>query len=92
VRADHPVSDRVLVRLVSDHADLGEDGYHRWITFGQRVKANRLGIANPRMYDAEWTKWVCNNGNCPAWALVHDDAVIEHLLPALPFDSAIKDA
>lgn len=65
----------VAVRVVNPHIDLGEDTYHEWVTFGERVKANRLGTPNPRMYDVRWTKWLCNNGECPAWALVSDDGV-----------------
>ena len=63
----------VLVRVVQPHEyDRGD--YHQWVTLGVRMKANRLGVSNPRMWDANWTKWICNSGSCAAWALVHDDA------------------
>jgi hypothetical protein len=70
----------VDVRVVIPHEDLGpDDTYHEWITQGQRVKADSRGWPNPRMYSARWTKWVCNNTDCAAFAFVSDDA-IRHLL------------
>jgi hypothetical protein len=66
-----------LVRIVNPHTDLGEDDYHQWITLsGDRVKADRRGHFNSRMYCAYWTRWICNNGNCRGTALVSDDAVV----------------
>lgn len=67
------------VRIVVDHQDTG--GYHEWITLGERVRANRLGIPNRRMWDARWTKWTCN-GRCGAWALVSDDGIRSMLTPS----------
>lgn len=57
--------------------------YHEWITLGERVRMNRLGIQNPRMHDVNWTKWKCNNPQCPAWAVVSDDG-IRTLIDAAP--------
>lgn len=64
----------IPLRVVQDHI-VTDDGYHEWVTLGERVRANRLGVGNPRMWDARWTKWVCNSGSCPAFAFVSDDAV-----------------
>lgn len=72
----------IPVRVVVEHV-VTPDGYHEWVNLGERVKANRLGISNPRMWDRRWTKWVCNSGACPAWALVSDDGV-RILLPEGP--------
>lgn len=72
-----------LLRVVVGHEPTA-DGYHEWITLGERVRANRLGISNPRMWDARWTKWICNSGSCPAWALVSDEAVAVLLERAAP--------
>lgn len=75
----------VAVRIVQPHIET-EDGYHQWVTLGQRVKANRLGYSSPRMCFTEWTKWVCNSGDCPAWALV-SDAFLADLLDSVAIDA-----
>lgn len=69
----------VLVRIVVDHDD---GDYHEWVTNGDRVRADRLGRANRRMWSPNWTKWMCNG--CPAWALVSDDLVRISLQHAEP--------
>lgn len=62
------------VRIVHPHDDL-ECDYHEWYNEGRRVKANCLGIPNPRMYSTYWTRWRCNNVDCRALAYVNDRAV-----------------
>lgn len=69
----------VYARVVIPHSDLGEDDYHQWITRGERVRADKLGRPHPQMYDDHWTRWICNNGDCPAWALVADHAIVDML-------------
>lgn len=62
------------VRVILDHEDT-EDGYHEWITLGERVRADRLGRRNPRLAFTEWTRWICNSGCCNAEAIVSDVAI-----------------
>lgn len=61
----------VLARIVRAHDDAD---YHEWITFNERVKADKTGRPSPRMHCAYWTRWFCNNTACAAEALVSDDA------------------
>ena len=49
--------------------------WHEWIFLGERIRANRLGHPNPRMHYPEWQRWICNNTECGAWALIHDQAI-----------------
>lgn len=67
------------IRLRAPHIDLGEDDYHQWVTLGRRVKADSRGRLNPRMWDVNWTQWICNNVDCPAEALVHDGLIVSAL-------------
>lgn len=66
------------VRIVQPHQDTDTgypefDAYHEWVEVGERVKADVNGRLNARMTQANWRKWICNNGDCYAVALVHDD-------------------
>lgn len=61
-----------LTRVVIPHDDKLD--YHEWITHGRRVKADCLGRWNPRMHEANWTWWSCNNMDCAALGFVSDDA------------------
>jgi hypothetical protein len=66
----------VYARIVIGHEHFDDElDYHEWITSGERVKADRRGHPNPRMTYAYWSKWICNNAQCSAWALVSDDGV-----------------
>lgn len=75
------------VRIVRPHEDLPDSDYHEWISFGERVRADRLGRPHPRIISAEWVKWICNEPSCDAWALVKDDAVRALLDAAASSDS-----
>lgn len=66
----------VPVRLVIPHDP--EQLYHEWL-IGGRVKADRLGRVNERMYDTRWTLATCNNPDCPATGYISDAAVNELL-------------
>jgi hypothetical protein len=66
------------VRIAVPHAELDTgdadlDAYHQWIDIDQRVRADVNGKLAPRMNEAYWRKWICNNGDCPGIAYVHDD-------------------
>lgn len=68
------------VRILHPHVE-GVSGpdwpdYHEWITLGGRVKADVNGRLNPRIVSARWTLWSCNNSDCPAEAIVIDDAIV----------------
>jgi hypothetical protein len=67
------LTDTRAARVVIPHRE--QLDYHEWITFGDRVRANRLGVSNPRMMFADWTRWTCNNTECPALAFVSDAGV-----------------
>lgn len=63
------------VRVVLGHRDLGDDTYHEWVNLGERVRADRNGNGNYRIWSTAWAKWVCNNPNCSAFAFVGDDGI-----------------
>lgn len=76
---------KVLVRIVQPHEERPDSpfgDYHEWVCLGERVKADRLGRGNPRMYMANWSKWVCNNPDCFAFAFVSDDLALEAIKEA----------
>jgi hypothetical protein len=60
-------------KIVQPHEDLVDDDYHEWVSTAEKVRADITGRPNPRMYQANWTKWVCNNLDCAAFALVSDE-------------------
>lgn len=64
------------VRVVAPHEAIGDTPeYHEWVNLGERVRADHRGHRNPRMSFAAWARWICNNTDCHASALVHDDLV-----------------
>lgn len=66
---------QLLAVIKKPHDDLGEDTFHDWITLDERVRADRNGRPNPNMsWRGNWVKWLCNNTDCTAWALVSDAA------------------
>lgn len=71
-----PGSAATGVVIRAPHADLGDDDYHQWVTLGGRVKADVNGRRQPRIWNADWQRWVCNNTECPAVALVSDAAIV----------------
>lgn len=73
----------IRVRVVRAHDDLGEDDFHEWVQIGERVKADRLGRPNPRMWCADWQPWICNNPDCRGSVLVHLDAVQDLIVRAI---------
>lgn len=82
-----PLNEARTVRLVQEHIDTGDwspeqPDWHSWVQLGEFVKANVNGIPNPRMYEANWLKVVCNNPECPAWALVDVLYVVAGDFPA----------
>lgn len=48
--------------------------YHTPVFVGY-VRADCTGRPNPRMYDAMWQFWRCNNGDCPGEFFVSDSAI-----------------
>jgi len=86
---DHAI---VQARLVTPHQDLGpDDTYHEWVfPTHSSMKANKLGVSNPRMCEAGWRKICCNNGGCAAWGLVNEQAMFALLdaQPLLPITDA----
>ena len=68
-----PLNKNQTVRLVRPHIDARTDDeyddWHQWIN-ATWTKADSLGRRNPRMYEANWMRVICNNPDCPAEALV----------------------
>lgn len=63
----------VLAVIKRPHDDLSEGDFHQWISLDERVKADRNGRLNPRIFGlGNWVKWRCNNTECRAWAIVSD--------------------
>lgn len=78
------MSAEVTVRVVVGHQHVGDTpGYHEWVSEG-RFKGNSRGRRNPRVTFARWTKWICNNTNCHAWAVVSDAAIQRLIDEATP--------
>lgn len=64
-----------LVRIKQPHDQTAHD-YHEWVTLGERLTLDSMGRPNARMWSGPtWTKWICNNTQCTAWAIVHDQLV-----------------
>lgn len=66
------VSAQIPGPIVRQGHDASLD-YHEWVP-QRRVGADTLGRINSRTW-TNATKWVCNNGDCPAWAVVRDSEV-----------------
>jgi len=66
-------SELVLIKYPHEHVGNTPD-YHEWVQ-AERVRANARGRLNPRMWFRTWTKWVCNNPDCTAMAIVSDQAI-----------------
>lgn len=82
------MSERVTIKVTYPHVDVELDDptwvqYHEWIPTATRIRADRTGRQRPSMYSTEWTLWRCNNPDCSAQALVHDDAIRSLLPPAV---------
>lgn len=76
---DPATAARVLARIVTPHAETPDTDYHEWITLGDRIKADRTGRLNARVWLEAWTEWRCNNPDCPGLAYVADDGIV-HLI------------
>lgn len=72
-----------VVRVRSEHTDLGEDAFHQVIWTGESVLLDFLGRRHPHGR-WPWARLICNNTDCAfdavlfveraAWRLVASDA------------------
>lgn len=63
------------VVITHEHQAVGDaPDYHEWV-YMNPIKCDRRGRPNPRMYSADWQFWRCNNVDCPAEAVVSNDAI-----------------
>lgn len=64
-----------LVKIRVPHQHVGDiPDYHEWVYTGPYLADSR-GRSNPRMLQAMWQAWVCNNADCPARGIVHYGAI-----------------
>lgn len=64
---------QVVVR--AGHQPWGDIPEYHQDVFVRYVRADKRGHPNPRMVEARWQFWRCNNADCPAEFFVHDDAI-----------------
>lgn len=70
-------TEDVRVRVITPHQHMGDiPDYHEWI-YDRPIKCDRNGRPTPRIWSANWQEWICNNTDCPAFALVSNDVVRE---------------
>lgn len=74
------------VRILRAHSLPPEDpnviDYHEWVYLGGRVKADRLGRRNPRMWSSNWMLWICNNPDCVGMAIISLEHISRMILRA----------
>jgi hypothetical protein len=80
------MSDNIRTRILQNHADLApiaevDDSvldYHEWVHLGDSVNRDALGRRNHGLH--KWLKVRCNNWDCPAEALIHEQDVVDAAL------------
>jgi len=68
-----------MARLYHDHDP--EQDYHQWVPLGLNnvmIKCNRIGVPNPRMWEANWIAMMCNNLQCNAQMVINQEASAKH--------------
>lgn len=79
------INSEKTVRLAVAHEETASVEYHEWVCFGAFFKGDANGELHSKMHNI-WIKVVCNNPDCPAWAVVNPTRLVEMLHPTPPKD------
>ena len=76
----------IRTRVIQGHADLSQTAepdesvldYHEWVYLGDSVNRDALGRRNGGYH--RWMKVRCNNWDCPAEAMIHEQDAVDAAL------------